>query len=150
MGVILRLVKRAILAGVVVNNGIVLIDRVHRLTAVMDRKSAVVQGCGERVRPIMMTAMTTVCGLAPMIFKEPPSSTVIDYRSLATIVAGGLIASTFFTLWIVPLAYTLFDDLGRIFMSATRWALRSRNSNGNVEMPGSRAVSRLAPSAEHR
>ncbi len=113
-----------ILAGIVVNNGIVLIDRVHRLAAVMDRKTAVIQGCGERVRPILMTALTTVCGLAPMIFKEPPSSTVIDYRSLATIVAGGLIASTFFTLWIVPLAYTLFDDFGRILMGRMRWWMR--------------------------
>jgi len=121
-----------ILAGIVVNNGIVLIDRVHRLTAVMDRKSAVIQGCGERVRPIMMTAMTTVCGLAPMILSEPSSSNVVDYRSLATIVAGGLIASTFFTLWIVPLTYTLFDDFGQILGQRFRWWLGPRARKGRA------------------
>jgi multidrug efflux pump subunit AcrB len=113
-----------ILAGVVVNNGIVLIDRIHNLSAVMSRSEAVILGCGQRVRPVLMTALTTVCGLAPMIVSEPPSGTVVDYRALATIVAGGLIASTFFTLWIVPLAYTVLDDLGKIMGDRVRWWLR--------------------------
>jgi HAE1 family hydrophobic/amphiphilic exporter-1 len=113
-----------ILIGVVVNNGIVLIDRIHGLRAEgMDRSQAVLVGTVQRVRPILMTALTTVIGLLPMTIAEPPSDG-IDYRALATCVAGGLTVSTFFTLWVVPLAYTLFDDLGHALSEQVRWALR--------------------------
>ena len=47
----------------------------------------------------------------------------IDYRGLATCVAGGLAISTFFTLWVVPLAFTLLDDLGRVLSERTHSAL---------------------------
>lgn len=113
-----------ILAGVVVNNGIVLIDRIHRLRgAGTTRSEAVITGCGQRVRPVLMTALTTVCGLFPMMITAPPSNG-IDYRALATIVAGGLVASTFFTLWVVPLAYTVLDDFARILGERWRWWVR--------------------------
>jgi len=110
-----------ILAGVVVNNGIVLIDRIHSLRAsVPDRKTAVVLGCSQRVRPVLMTALTTVMGLLPMILSAPPPNGV-DYRTLATILAGGLLISTLFTLWVVPLAYTIIDDLTEAMKRRFRW-----------------------------
>ena len=113
-----------ILAGVVVNNGIVLIDRIHMLAEEgLPRTRAVITGCGQRVRPVLMTALTTVCGLIPMALSRPTGDG-IDYRSLATIVAGGLVTATFFTLWVVPLAYTVFDDLGRVLALRTRWWVR--------------------------
>jgi len=117
------LIGMIILAGVVVNNGIVLIDRIHVLRATQDRASSVLDGARQRVRPVLMTALTTVVGLLPMIVAEPPRDG-FDYRSLATIVAGGLTASTFFTLWIVPLAYTLIDDLRSVMGARARWWLR--------------------------
>ena len=104
------LIGLIILAGVVVNNGIVLIDRIHRLRDELPRREAVLAGCAQRVRPIVMTALTTVMGLLPMAIQEPPSGS-IDYRAMGAIVIGGLLASTFFTLWVVPLAYTVIDDL---------------------------------------
>jgi HAE1 family hydrophobic/amphiphilic exporter-1 len=127
-----------ILAGVVVNNGIVLIDRIHRLRGELDaeagpepdpdgerarrrRDLAVVQGTIQRVRPVLMTAMTTIIGLLPMILAEPATD-AIDYRGLGTIVAGGLAASTFFTLWVVPLAYTAIDDLTRAAAAVAHFA----------------------------
>lgn len=111
-----------ILVGVVVNNGIVLIDRIHRLReGGMERRLAVLEGSRTRVRPIVMTAMTTIFGLLPMAFAEPPAEG-IDYRALATCVAGGLAISTFFTLWVVPLAFTLLDDLGRVLSERGRSA----------------------------
>jgi multidrug efflux pump subunit AcrB len=120
----LGMVGMIILAGVVVNNGIVLIDRIHRLRGEgTPRDVAVIQGCGQRVRPIMMTALTTVSGLLPMILSAPPRDG-IDYRVLATIIAGGLIASTFFTLWVVPLMYTLLDDVSEVMRTRFRWWLR--------------------------
>ena len=129
-----------ILAGVVVNNGIVLIDRIHGLRAGLSRSEAVISGCAQRVRPVLMTALTTVCGLLPMAISEPPTSSMIDYRSLATIVAGGLIASTFFTLWVVPLAYTVFDDLARILMGQLAWWVervtqRGKGNRGSADGP---------------
>jgi HAE1 family hydrophobic/amphiphilic exporter-1 len=116
-----------ILAGVVVNNGIVLIDRIHRLHSEgVPRGEAVITGCANRVRPVLMTALTTVSGLIPMALAKPTGDG-FDYRSLATIVAGGLACSTFFTLWVVPLAYTVFDDLGKIASARMRWWLRRPN-----------------------
>ncbi|MDP6763445.1 MAG: efflux RND transporter permease subunit [Planctomycetota bacterium] len=112
-----------ILVGVVVNNGIVLIDRIHRLReGGMERRLAVLEGSRTRVRPIVMTAMTTIFGLLPMALAEPPAEGV-DYRALATCVAGGLAISTFFTLWVVPLAFTLLDDLGLVLAERGRRAV---------------------------
>ncbi len=113
-----------ILIGVVVNNGIVLIDRIHRLRLEgRPRREAVLDGSASRVRPIVMTAMTTIFGLLPMTIAEPPADG-IDYRALATCVAGGLAISTFFTLWVVPLAYTLMDDLGHAVAAHAGWLVR--------------------------
>lgn len=104
-----------ILVGVVVNNGIVLIDRIHQLRhSGVERTRAILDGCGNRVRPVLMTALTTVVGLIPMASTEPPGDG-IDYRALATCVAGGLSVSTLFTLWVVPLAYSVLDDLREVF-----------------------------------
>jgi HAE1 family hydrophobic/amphiphilic exporter-1 len=113
-----------VLVGVVVNNGIVLIDRIHTLRAEgVERRAAVLEGCSHRVRPILMTALTTITGLLPMAVTEPPGQG-IDYRALATCVAGGLAFSTVFTLWVVPLAYTLIDDLAQALVERWRWAFR--------------------------
>jgi multidrug efflux pump subunit AcrB len=113
-----------ILVGVEVNHGIVLIDRVHQLRQRgMERAAAVLEGCGNRVRPILMTALTSVIGLMPMILKEPPGDG-IDFRALATCVASGLVVSTIFTLWVVPLAYTLIDDFTVAVARQLGWSLR--------------------------
>jgi HAE1 family hydrophobic/amphiphilic exporter-1 len=107
-----------ILGGVVVNNGIVLVDCFHRLRQEgMPRTAAIVEGCAQRLRPILMTAMTTIFGLLPMALQES-SGAGLDYRALATCVAGGLACSTVFTLWAVPLAYSLLDDLR---LGSARW-----------------------------
>ncbi len=115
-----------ILVGVVVNNGIVLIDKIHRgRTEFATRMEAVLAGSHARVRPILMTALTTVFGLLPMATGEA-SSDGIDYRALATCVAGGLVISTFFTLWIVPLAYTVMDDVANTIGRSIRHSLGSK------------------------
>ena len=120
-----------ILVGVVVNNGIVLIDRIHSLrrggeggVPPLSREAAVIEGSATRVRPIVMTALTTIFGLLPMAVGEAPPEGV-DYRALATCVAGGLAVSTFFTLWVVPLAYTAIDDLGVAVRTWTTWILQA-------------------------
>jgi multidrug efflux pump subunit AcrB len=122
-----------ILVGVVVNNGIVLIDRIHQLREEgMERSRAVTDGTAQRVRPVLMTALTSVIGLIPMALSEPPGEG-IDYRSLATCVAGGLTVSTFFTLWVIPLVYTWIDDLA--LLAAREFQRRRRAGHVGSGLP---------------
>ncbi|MCY2961233.1 MAG: efflux RND transporter permease subunit [Planctomycetota bacterium] len=121
-----------VLVGVVVNNGIVLVDRITQLRAEgFERGRAVVDACAQRVRPILMTALTSVIGLIPMAMSEPHGEG-IDYRALATCVAGGLSASTLFTLWVVPLAYTVIDDLSVALRTQLAWAARRGGRTGEA------------------
>jgi hydrophobic/amphiphilic exporter-1 (mainly G- bacteria), HAE1 family len=100
-----------VLIGVVVNNGIVLVDRVQQLRRDgVARERALVQAGRRRLRPILMTALTTICGLIPMAFGS--SNVVgIPYAPLGRTVMGGLAAGTLLTLVVVPYVYTLLDDL---------------------------------------
>ncbi len=103
-----------VLAGIVVNNGIVLLDRILRLEGRgMKREEAVRQAVSDRLRPVLMTALTTIAGLLPIALSTPDGSG-ISFRTLAVGVSGGLAFTTFFTLWVVPLLYSLFQDLGRV------------------------------------
>ena len=100
-----------VLIGIVVNNGIVLIDHINNLRrAGMTRTTAIREGCRERFRPIVMTASTTIVGLLPLAFSH---SSLFDMRyfPMARTVMGGLMASTILTLVVLPTYYTLFDDL---------------------------------------
>jgi len=125
-----------ILAGVVINHCIVLIDRIRGLRPEFpERLQAVLEGSRQRVRPVLMTALTTVVGLVPMMLSAAPRDG-IDYRSLAVIVAGGLTSATFFTLWIVPLAYTLLDDLWECLVARFPWWIRP--SAARRDAPASR------------
>jgi len=109
-----------LLVGVVAKNGIMLVDCVQRQRdAGTERSTAVLHGCALRVRPVLMTALATVMGLVPMAVTEPASDG-IDYRALATCVAGGLTVSTIFTLWVVPLAYVLVDDLAQLVLARAK------------------------------
>ncbi len=99
-----------VLVGIVVNNGIVLIDHVNNLRRKgMARQQAILEGCRERFRPIIMTAGTTVVGLIPLAYGD---SSMFDMRHfpMARTVMGGLMASTVLTLVVLPTFYTLFDD----------------------------------------
>jgi HAE1 family hydrophobic/amphiphilic exporter-1 len=102
-----------ILIGVVVNNGIVLIDHINQLRAQgLSRYEAIVQAGGNRIRPILMTAGTTILSLVPLCFTTiaiggngPP------YFPMARAIVGGLAFSTMVTLIILPEIYLLLDDL---------------------------------------
>ncbi|MCP5022381.1 MAG: efflux RND transporter permease subunit [bacterium] len=120
-----------LLIGVVVNNGIVLLDKIHRLHVEdgLTRHEAVLEGARARVRPILMTAMTTVFGLLPIAI-SPYDGKGLDYRVLATSVAGGLAFSTFFTLWVVPLAYTLLEDFRRYLFHTLRLSFLGSHNTG--------------------
>jgi len=100
-----------ILIGVVVNNAIVLIDRVVQLRHDgRDRLAALMEASHNRFRPVMMTAFTTIFGLVPMAMGN--SSLVgIPYAPMGRAMIGGLLVATLFTLVVVPLVYTILDDI---------------------------------------
>ena len=112
-----------ILVGVVVNNGIVLIDHVDNLRRKgRTRADAIREGCLERLRPILMTAGTTVVGLLPLAFGET-SIFGSRYFPMARTVMGGLIASTVLTLLVLPTVYCFIDDMA---MGCRRLWLKTR------------------------
>ncbi len=111
---IMAIVGCIILVGVVVNNGIVLIDQVQqRRASGLKRTEALIEAARNRVRPILMTALTTVGGLVPMAVGHA-SLLGIEYYPLGRVVIGGLLSSTVFTLFAVPLLYSLLDDLSHL------------------------------------
>jgi HAE1 family hydrophobic/amphiphilic exporter-1 len=117
-----------ILAGVVVNNAIVLIDRINQLRRQgLGRDAAIVQGGRDRLRPIIMTAMTTMLGLLPMAapFLLPGVFGQIEGRAafwapIGLVILGGMMTSTFLTLMIIPTLYSLMEDLVRFARRVAR------------------------------
>ena len=97
-----------LLVGIVVNNAIVLVDRVNRLRLEgLDRRTAVITGARQRFRPIMMTTITTVLGLLPMAIGLGEAS---ELRTpMAITVIGGLLGATVLTLVVIPVVYDLVD-----------------------------------------
>jgi HAE1 family hydrophobic/amphiphilic exporter-1 len=97
------------LGGTVVNNAIVLVDYTNQLRRDygMERRAAVIQGAGARLRPILMTALTTIFGVLPMALAAGNGSEV--YAPLGQAIFGGLISSTLITLVIVPLLYDTLE-----------------------------------------
>lgn len=97
------------LIGIVVNNAIVLIDYVNTLRREgMDRDQAILTAGPVRLRPILMTTLTTVLAILPLAFGGGSGSE--GQAPLAVVVAFGLTFSTLITLILVPVVYTLFDD----------------------------------------
>lgn len=101
-----------VLTGIVVNNGIVLIDYINKLKeAGRDTTEAILEAGPVRLRPILMTALTTILALLPSALAFGEGAEMI--RPLGITVIGGLISSTILTLIIVPVIYYLFDSKGR-------------------------------------
>lgn len=97
------------LAGIVVNNAIIMIDHTNFLTSSGYGKiKAVIVAASDRLRPIMMTTMSTVLGFAPLAFGFSESADL--WRPLAVTVIGGLLSSTLLTLFIIPNIYIMFEN----------------------------------------
>ncbi|MDP1898324.1 MAG: efflux RND transporter permease subunit [Sulfurimicrobium sp.] len=95
--------------GIAVLNGVVLVSYIRSLRDEgMGQAEAVVQGCKQRFRPVLMTATVAMLGLIPMLFASGPGSEV--QRPLAIVVIGGLITSTLLTLVVLPTLYKWFEE----------------------------------------
>ncbi len=107
-----------LLVGVVVNNGIVLIDYVNRLRGEgLDRTGALLLSAERRFRPIMMTAITTIGGMIPLAISGRMDSG-LSYTSFALTLIGGMTTATILTLLVIPVFYTFFDDMRLAFGAA--------------------------------
>ncbi|MFF2752285.1 efflux RND transporter permease subunit [Psychrobacillus sp. NPDC058041] len=97
-----------ILVGIVVNNGIVLVDYINqRKASGIGSYEAIITSVRDRVRPILMTALTTILGLVPLALGIGEGTEI--NQPMGITVVGGLISSTFLTLYVVPVIYSLFD-----------------------------------------
>jgi HAE1 family hydrophobic/amphiphilic exporter-1 len=125
-----------LLFGVVVNNAIVLVDYINRLrNSGMDKISAIVKGGSDRLRPILMTALTTILGLLPMVLPlllskllpslfGPLEGGVVYWAPMGLLMLTGLASSTLLTLVILPTVYSLMDSLGSSAKRLSDYALR--------------------------
>ncbi len=100
------------LFGVAVLDVIVLVDHINeiRRKSRLSLRDIVVEASGNRLRPVLMTALVASLGFIPMAFNTGPGSEV--QRPLATVVIGGLITSTFLTLMVLPVIYHWIDRKG--------------------------------------
>jgi len=122
----LGMVGVILLVGVVVNNGIVLIDYTNRLrNEGNSRREALLLAAQRRFRPIMMTALTTICGMIPVTLSGA-TSIGLSYTSFGLTLIGGLITATFLTLLVVPVFYTLFEDLQQLSSALLHGAFGSK------------------------
>ena len=115
-----------VLIGVVVNNAIVLVDMINRMRLEgLNRTEAILEAGHNRFRPILMTTFTTVFGLLPMALGN--SNLIgIPYAPLGRTLMGGLLVSTLLTLLLVPMCYTLLDDLRTFLKRIVRAAFFRR------------------------
>jgi HAE1 family hydrophobic/amphiphilic exporter-1 len=93
----------------------------------MDREAAIVQGGKDRLRPILITAVTTIVGLVPLVAPillpsvfGPVAGRAGTWAPIGLVIMGGLTTSTFLTLIIIPTLYSLMDDLTRFASRVAR------------------------------
>lgn len=138
-GIIMTGVGVISLAGVVVNNGIVLIDYINKLRQRgFELREAVISAGATRLRPVLLTAVTTILGLIPMVtgvsydFHNLVISWVSEssqwWRSMAIVVIFGLLVATFLTLVVVPVLYVLIEE-SKEKLAAFRMKAKSFISN---------------------
>ena len=99
-----------ILAGTVVNSSIVLVDYIlQRRERGEDKNTAILNACPRRVRPVLMTALTTILGLVPMVFAGGEGSEMM--RPMGIVMMTGMVISTIATLFITPVYYSITDSV---------------------------------------
>jgi len=112
---IMAIIGIIMLAGIAVNNSIILVDRINQLMQNgVDRKTAIVQAGQQRIRPILMTSLTTVLALLPLTIGFGESASLRSPMALAVI--GGLTTSTLLTLVVIPCVFDVLDRFKGVFV----------------------------------
>jgi len=109
---IMAVIGILVLMGVVVNNGIVMIEHINNLRRRgLSRTDALVEGSRERLRPIMMTMGTAILAMIPIALSTKTADGMPPYYPMARAIAGGLAFSTVVSLLFLPTIYAMLDDL---------------------------------------
>ncbi len=104
---VIAIIGFIMMAGIIVNNGIVLVDYINQLrTEGMEKRQALIEAGVTRLRPILMTALTTILGLSVMAFSNDSSAAMM--KPIAMVCIGGLLYATLMTLFVVPAIYDIF------------------------------------------
>lgn len=105
---VIAMIGFVMLAGIIVNNGIVLIDYTNQLRENgMEKKEAILEAGRTRLRPVLMTALTTILALSTMVFSHDMGSEMA--RPMAVVTIGGLLYGTLLTLIVIPCVYDMFN-----------------------------------------
>lgn len=110
----ISLIGIIVMCGIIVNNAIVIVDRIAQLQrGGMPRFEAIIQAGRDRFRPVVMTALTTIAGALPIAVGSPQKKDLLTdvLDSLGRTIVGGMGVGTLLTLLVVPLFYTLIDDI---------------------------------------
>ena len=112
---IMAIIGVIMLVGIAVNDSIILVDRINQLLKDgLDRKAAIIQAGQQRIRPIIMTTLTTILALIPLTIGFGESASLRSPMALAVI--GGLITSTLLTLVVIPCVYDILDRFKGLFV----------------------------------
>jgi len=138
---VLTMLGFVILLGVVVNNAILIVHQalVNLREYGMPAHEAIVQSVRTRTRPIFMSALTSVFGMLPLVLMTGPGSEL--YRGIGSVVVGGLLFSTVFTLFVVPALFSLTLE----WRAALRRAVAGEK--GSTEAPAGQPAVALQPAA---
>ncbi len=105
---VIALIGFVMLSGIIVNNGIVLVDYMNQLRGEgMDKKQAILAAGRTRLRPVLMTALTTILALCTMVFSHDMGSEMA--KPMAVVTIGGLVYGTLLTLVVIPCIYDIFS-----------------------------------------
>lgn len=105
---VIAMIGFVMLSGIIVNNGIVLVDTINQLReGGMEKREAIVEAGRSRLRPILMTALTTILGLATMAMGRGMGADMVQPMAIVTI--GGLTYGTLLTLFVIPCIYDLLN-----------------------------------------
>ena len=105
---VIAMIGFVMLAGIIVNNGIVLVDYINQLRrGGMQKKEAIVESGRSRLRPVIMTALTTILGLCTMAAGNGMGADMVQPMAIVTI--GGLTYGTLMTLFVIPCVYDIFN-----------------------------------------
>lgn len=107
---LVAIIGMIVLAGIVVNNGIVIVDYINQMKDKgMNCYDAIIVSVKDRIRPVLMTALTTILGLTPLSLGIGEGAEIMQPMAISVI--GGLVSSTFLTLFIIPIVYSFFDRI---------------------------------------
>ncbi|GAA4454901.1 efflux RND transporter permease subunit [Novipirellula rosea] len=140
---VLTILGFVILAGVVVNNAILIVYQALNFLRTgkdedgnavsTDPNDAIVESVVSRVRPILMSTLTSVGGMLPLVFLTGPGSEL--YRGLGAVITGGLVVSTVFTMFLVPVVLSMAFAIQRTGVAETAAAAESERDTASPSIP---------------